>query len=121
MMCLTTLPTAILLSSLDATERTAEPVSDKLANVANKSWLHKLSDDQLKRKIEKYHRPVNCGKVAVLKVNEVIWSNSQASTRERSQVFPRSTKHNYYKGGSYSCAIYRFAPQGFKVSRFYLP
>ena len=44
-----------ITQSLDEAERTAAPVSEKLANVANKSWLHKLSDDQLKAKEEKYH------------------------------------------------------------------
>ena len=57
-----------IAQSLDEAERTAEPVSEKLANVVNKSWLHKLSDDQLKTKVEKYHRPADCGKVVVPKV-----------------------------------------------------
>ena len=57
-----------IAQSLDEAERTAAPVSEKLANLANKSWLHKLSDDQLKAKVEKYHRPVNCGKIIVPKV-----------------------------------------------------
>ena len=30
-----------IAQSLDETERTAEPVSEKLAKVADKSWLHK--------------------------------------------------------------------------------
>lgn len=61
-----------IAQSLDEAERTAELVSEKLANVANKSWLHKLSDDQLKAKVEKYYRPANCGKVVVPKVKEEI-------------------------------------------------
>ena len=57
----------IAQSLLDEAERTPALVSEKLANVAGKSWLHKLSDDQLKAKVEKYHRPVNCGKIVSIK------------------------------------------------------
>ena len=62
-----------IAQSLDETERTDEPVSDKLANIANKRWLQTLSEEQLKEKIEKYPRPVNCDKVIVPKVKPEIW------------------------------------------------
>ncbi|CAB4006472.1 Hypothetical predicted protein [Paramuricea clavata] len=52
-----------IAQSLDETERTGDPVLDKLALIANKRWNHKLSDDQLKEKAEKYPRPANCDKV----------------------------------------------------------
>ncbi|KAK3731997.1 hypothetical protein QZH41_005498 [Actinostola sp. cb2023] len=78
-----------IVQSLDETERTAEPVSEKLANVANKSWLHKLSDEQLKEKVEKYNRPVNCGKVIVPKVNEEIWSKLPRQARGKDLKFSR--------------------------------
>ena len=78
-----------IAQSLDAAERTAAPVSEKLANVANKSWLYKLSDDQLKAKVEKYHRPVNCGKVVVPKVNEEIWSKLPRPARGKDLKFSR--------------------------------
>ena len=78
-----------IAQSLDEAERTAAPVSEKLANVANKSWLHKLSDDQLKAKVEKYHRPVNCGKVVVPKVNEEIWSKLPRPARGKDLKFSR--------------------------------
>ena len=76
-----------IAQSLDEAERTAAPVSEKLANVANKSWLHKLSDDQLKAK--EYHRPVNCGKVVVPKVNEEIWSKLPRPARGKDLKFSR--------------------------------
>lgn len=60
---------------------------EKLANVANKSWLHKLSDDQLKAKVEKDHGPVNCGKVVVTKVNDEILSRSPRPEREKDLKF----------------------------------
>ena len=40
-----------IAQSLDPT---GDPVLDKLELIANKSWNHKLSDDQLKEKGEKY-------------------------------------------------------------------
>ena len=78
-----------IAQSLDEAERTAEPVSEKLANVANKSWLHKLSDDQLKAKVEKYYRPANCGKVVVPKVNEEIWNKLPRTARGKDLKFSR--------------------------------
>ena len=78
-----------IAQSLDEAERTAAPVSEKLANVTNKSWLHKLSDDQLKAKVEKYHRPANCGKVVVPKVNEEIWSKLPRPARGKDLKFSR--------------------------------
>ena len=78
-----------IAQSLDEAERTAAPVLEKLANVANKSWLHKLSDDQLKAKVEKYHRPVNCGKIVVPKVNEEIWSKLPRPARGKDLKFSR--------------------------------
>ena len=78
-----------IAQSLDEAERTAEPVSENLANVVNKSWLHKLSDDQLKAKVEKYHRPANCGKVVVPKVNEEIWSKLPRTARGKNLKFSR--------------------------------
>jgi len=78
-----------IAQSLDEAERTAAPVSEKLANVASKRWLHKLSDDQLKAKVEKYHRPVNCGKIVVPKVNEEIWSKLPRPARGKDLKFSR--------------------------------
>lgn len=78
-----------IAQSLDEAERTAAPVSEKLATVANKSWLHKLSDDQLKAKVDKYHRPVNCAKIVVPKVNEEIWSKLPRPARGKDLKFSR--------------------------------
>ena len=78
-----------IFQSVDETDRTAKPVSDKLANFANKSWLHKPSDDQLKTKIEKYHHPVYCGKVVVPKVYEDIWRKLPMQAREKDLKFSR--------------------------------
>lgn len=88
-----------IAQSLDEAERTAEPVSEKLAKVADKSLLHKLSDDQLKAKLEKYHRPVNCGEVVVPKVNEETWSKlprtAQGKDLKFSQLQANMTKVGY--------------------------
>jgi hypothetical protein len=67
--------------SLNKDETTDSPVSEKLANIANKRWLQKLGDDQLKEKLDKYHRPINCEKLAVTQVNPEIWGKLSRFTR----------------------------------------
>lgn len=97
-----------IAQSLDETERTAEPVSEKLANVANKSWLHKLSEDQLKAKVEKYHRQVNCAKVIVTKVIEEIWSKLPRPARGKDLKFSRLQTNMTKVGHCDRCEIHRF-------------
>ena len=58
---------------LDETERTDEAVAEKMADIANKCWLQRLSDEKLKEKLEKCPRPINCDKIIVPKVNPEIW------------------------------------------------
>ncbi len=70
-----------IAQSLDETERTGDPVSDKLALIANKRWNRKLSDDQLKEKAEKYPRPANCDKVVSPRVNPEIWAKLPRAVR----------------------------------------
>ncbi|CAB3983294.1 Hypothetical predicted protein [Paramuricea clavata] len=80
-----------IAKSLDETERTGDPVSDKLALIANKRWNHKLSDDQLKEKAEKYPRPANCDKVVSPRVNPEIWAKLTRAVRgEDHKLFPKS-------------------------------
>ena len=67
--------------SLNKDERTNSPVSEKLANIANKRWLQKLGDDQLKEKLDKYHMPINCEKLAVTQVNPEIWGKLSRFTK----------------------------------------
>ena len=59
--------------SLNQDERTDDPVSEKLANIANQRWLQRLSDDQLKDELDKYNRLANCEKLVVTQVNPEIW------------------------------------------------
>ena len=63
--------------SLNQDERTDDPVSEKLANIANHRWLQRLSDDQLMD--EKYNRPANCEKLIVTQVNAEIWGKPNGS------------------------------------------
>jgi hypothetical protein len=70
-----------IAQSLDETERTGDHVSDKLVLIANKRWNHKLSDDQLKEKAEKYPRPANCDKVVSPRVNPEIWAKLPRAVR----------------------------------------
>ena len=48
--------TEIEQSLINQDKRTDDPVSEKLANIANQRWLQRLSDNQLKDKSEKYNR-----------------------------------------------------------------
>ena len=45
---------------LDERGKTGEPVTGSLANIVNKSFRRKLSDDKCKERFEKYLRPSNC-------------------------------------------------------------
>ena len=65
--------------SLNQDERTDDPVSEKLANIANHRWLQRLSDDQLMDKFEKYNRRANCEKLVVTRVNPEIWGKPNGS------------------------------------------
>ena len=63
--------------SLNQDERTDDPVSEKLANIANHRWLQRLSDEM--EKFEKYNRPANCKKLIVTQINPEIWGNPNGS------------------------------------------
>ena len=82
-----------IAQSLDETERTGDPVSDKLALIANKRWNHKLSDDQLKEKAVKYPRPANCDKVVSPRVNPEICAKLPRAVRgEDNKLFRVQTQ-----------------------------
>ncbi|CAB4001359.1 Hypothetical predicted protein, partial [Paramuricea clavata] len=66
------LTTLALEYSADA--KTSSPVSTQLADIVNKRWSSKLSDDKFKEKIAKYDRPENCERLFAPKVNPEIWS-----------------------------------------------
>ena len=55
-------------------EDTGPPISPKLADIINKRWSEKLSEHKLHEKREKYHRPTNCDRVIVPRVNPEIWA-----------------------------------------------
>ena len=78
-----------IAQSLDETEQTTETLSEKLSKVVDKSWLHKLSDDQLQAKVEKYLRPVNCGKVLLPNVNNEFLSKLPRTARGKDFKFSR--------------------------------
>ena len=54
-------------------DKASSPLSKPLAEIRNKRWGSKLSDNKLKELSEKYDRPENCKKLAVPKVNPEIW------------------------------------------------
>jgi hypothetical protein len=74
--------------SLNQDERTDSPVPDKLASIANQRWL-RLSDEQLKEKLDKYNRPANCEKLVVTQVNPEIWGKLNRFARLNDLKFSR--------------------------------
>ena len=69
--------------TLDETEKTSSKIAPKLANIINKRWLNKLTDDHLKEKQNRYFRPENCESIIMPKVNPKIWSKLDRVTRGR--------------------------------------
>ena len=50
-------------------DKTSAPVSSQLADLVNKRWSSKLSDEKFKEKTAKYDRPGNCERLQAPKVN----------------------------------------------------
>ena len=50
---------------LDEGEKTGDAVADSLANIVNKSFRRKLSENKLKERFDKYLRPSNCAALQV--------------------------------------------------------
>ena len=70
-------------------ERTDSPVPEKLASIANQRWLQRLSDEQLKEKLDKYNLPANCEKLVVTQVNPEIWGKLNRFSRLNDQKLSR--------------------------------
>ena len=82
-----------IAQSLEETERTDEAFAEKLADIANKRWLQRLSDEKLKEKLEKWPRPVNCDKIIVPKVNPEIWGKLSRQAKGNDLQFSRLQTH----------------------------
>ncbi|CAB4006980.1 Hypothetical predicted protein [Paramuricea clavata] len=64
-------------------EQLGPAVSEKLAEVINKTLRSKLSEEKLKEKQNAYPRPQNCESLETTRVNPEIWAQLQSSTRSR--------------------------------------
>ncbi|CAB4005586.1 Tyrosine- kinase Tec [Paramuricea clavata] len=64
-------------------EQLGPDVSEKLAQVINKTLRSKLSEEKLKEKQNAYPRPQNCESLETTRVNPEIWAQLQSSTRSR--------------------------------------
>ena len=69
-----------IVQSMNETEKTGAKISEKLAKIVEKRWLNKLSDGQLKEKMEKYLRPANCDNFITPKVHLEIWERLDRQT-----------------------------------------
>ena len=70
-----------LSKSLEDKEETSGPVEDKLESIITKRWHQKLTDKQLKDKLEKYTRPANCKTLLAPRVNKEIWVKLERKAR----------------------------------------
>ncbi|CAB3992944.1 Hypothetical predicted protein [Paramuricea clavata] len=64
-------------------EQLGPDVSEKLAEVINKTLRSKLSEEKLKEKQNAYPRPQNCESLETTRVNPEIWAQLQSSTTSR--------------------------------------
>ena len=70
-----------LSKSLEDKEETSGPVEDKLESIITKRCHQKLTDKQLKDKLEKYTRPANCKTLLAPRVNKEIWVKLERKAR----------------------------------------
>ncbi|XP_050414767.2 uncharacterized protein LOC126828804 [Patella vulgata] len=59
--------------SFEEPEQTGPEVTDKLAEIINKRFQNRLTDDILKKTFSKYLRPRNCSGLSIPNVNNEIW------------------------------------------------
>ena len=52
----------------------AAALSSQLADRINKRWQTKMPPEKLKSLLAKYHRPENCDKLRVPRINSQIWN-----------------------------------------------
>ena len=79
---------------LDEGEKTGDAVADSLANIVNKSFRRKLSEDKLKERFDKYLRPSNCAALQVPLVNKEIWRTMSADARKADIKASHVQKHS---------------------------
>lgn len=73
----------------DLEEKCGPSVQKQLAAIVNKMARTKLSDELLKEKLNKVHRPKNCEKLVATKVNPEIWGKVTSTTRSRDVKFQK--------------------------------
>ncbi|CAB3997611.1 Enzymatic poly, partial [Paramuricea clavata] len=66
-----------LAMEYSADDKTSSPVSTQLADIVNKRWSSKLSDDKFKEKIAKYDRPENCERLFAPKSAQLLMNARQ--------------------------------------------
>ena len=65
---------------LDEGRKTGD--ADSLANIVNKSFRRKLTEDKLKQRFDKFLRPNNCAALRVPLVNKELWKTMSADARK---------------------------------------
>ena len=67
----------------DCTDKTGPDVNKNLANIINKRYTGKLTENKLKEKLELYARPGNCEKLKAPEVNHEIWGKLKTPQKTR--------------------------------------
>ena len=67
----------------DCTDKTGLDVNKNLANIINKRYTGKLTENKLKEKLELYARPGNCEKLKAPEVNHEIWGKLKTPQKTR--------------------------------------
>ena len=67
----------------DCTDKTGLDVNKNLANISNKRYTGKLTENKLKEKLELYARPGNCEKLKAPEVNHEIWGKLKTPQKTR--------------------------------------
>ncbi|XP_070199875.1 uncharacterized protein [Littorina saxatilis] len=83
---------AELDKDLEGKEKTSAAVATSLAELINKKFRSKLSEEKTKDRMEKYVRPENCGALQTPLVNPEIWKSMTGEARNSDIKFSHMQK-----------------------------
>lgn len=72
-----------IAQAMNEGEQTDPKIAEQLAKIINLRWLNKLNEEQLRQKLDKHLRPVNCERLITPKVNLEVWGRLDRETRNK--------------------------------------
>jgi len=75
-----------VMDFFENTEKAGEPISDKLAVVANKALRTKPKEEKVKQIFDTYKRPNNVDFLQVPTVNEQLWRQLQPNVKSHDYI-----------------------------------